>query len=235
MPAKERVGRNDHGHIAQHSVSEGLSLRGQATSLSVGEAQPFATQLLLEDSVLLSEKVDDGVLVTADPASGCDDEDLPWTDNTCHAPILPGSALEVEIPPDTIDGIEDALADLAQRYKLCVVSDTIVTPGSGLRDLLEGHGLKEYFEGFAFSDEVGHSKPHRAMFEAAAGQLGIAMDRMVHIGDRDHNDVKGSQALGMKAVLFIATRAHDRDRTSADAVCASHAELPGVIDGLAAG
>ncbi len=143
--------------------------------------------------------------------------------------------MEVDIPPDTVDGIAEALAELAQRYKLCVVSDTIVTPGTGLRDLLEVHGLKQHFSGFAFSDEVGHSKPHRAMFDAAASQLGVAMEEMVHIGDRDHNDVKGSQALGMKAVLFIATRAHDKDRTSADAICASHAELPGVIDGLAAG
>ena len=142
--------------------------------------------------------------------------------------------MEVDIPPDTIDGIADALAELAQRYKLCVVSDTIVTPGKGLRDLLEGHGLKQYFSGFAFSDEVGHSKPHRAMFDAAAEQLGVAMEEMVHIGDRDHNDVKGSQALGMKAVLFIATRDHDKERTSADAVCARHAELPAVIDSLAA-
>ncbi len=142
--------------------------------------------------------------------------------------------MEVDIPPDTVDGIAEALAELAQRYKLCVVSDTIVTPGTGLRDLLEVHGLKQHFSGFAFSDEVGHSKPHRAMFDAAATQLGVAMEEMVHIGDRDHNDVKGSQALGMKAVLFIATRAHDKDRTSADAICASHAELPGVIDGLAA-
>jgi len=141
-------------------------------------------------------------------------------------------SMEVEIPPDTIEGIEGALADLAQRYKLCVVSDTIVTPGTGLRDLLEVHGLKQYFSGFAFSDEVGHSKPHRAMFEAAANQLGVAMAEMVHIGDRDHNDVKGPQSLGMKAVLFIATRAHDKDRTSADAICARHAELPAVIDGL---
>ncbi len=144
-------------------------------------------------------------------------------------------SMEVEIPPDTIDGIEVALADLAQRYKLCVVSDTIVTPGRGLRDLLEGHGLKQYFSGFAFSDEIGHSKPHRAMFDAAADQLDVAMEEMVHIGDRDHNDVKGSQVLGMKAVLFVATRALDKDQTSADAICARHAELPGIVDRLAAG
>ncbi len=142
-------------------------------------------------------------------------------------------AMEVDIPPDTVAGIAGALAELAKRYKLCVVSDSIVTPGARLRDLLEVHGLKQYFSGFAFSDEVGHAKPHRAMFEAAAGQLGVAMEEMVHIGDRDHNDVKGPQALGMKAVLFIATRDRDKDTTGADAICARHADLPAIIDRLA--
>jgi hypothetical protein len=37
----------------------------------------------------------------------------------------------------------------------------------------------------------------------------------------------------MKAILFIATRATDKDKTSADAVCAAHADLRGIIDRLA--
>ncbi len=143
--------------------------------------------------------------------------------------------MEVEIPPDPIEGIAEALAALAKRYKLCVVSDTIVTPADGLRAVLEKHGLKQYFSGFAFSDEVGRSKPHRAMFEAAAAQLGLPLDQMVHIGDRDHNDVKGPQSLGMKAILFTAARDRDKDTTSAEAVCERHAELPGIVDRLAGG
>ena len=141
--------------------------------------------------------------------------------------------MEVDIPPDPIEGIADALEDLSRRYKLCIVSDTIVTPGDGLRQLLDGHGLKQYFQGFAFSDEAGHSKPHADMFLSAARQLGVDVAEMVHVGDRDHNDVKGSQALGMKAVLFTAARDDDKDATSADAICERHADLPGIIDRLA--
>jgi FMN phosphatase YigB (HAD superfamily) len=125
------------------------------------------------------------------------------------------------------------LANLANRYKLCVISDAIVTPGSGLRALLRLHDLERYFSGFAFSDEVGRSKPHRAMFDSAAEQLGVSVDEMVHVGDRDHNDVKGPQALGMKAVLFTATRDRDKNNTTADAICARHADLPDIIDRLA--
>jgi len=141
--------------------------------------------------------------------------------------------MEVDIYPDAISGIGEALEELSRTYKLAIVSDAIVTPGTGLRDLLEIHGLKQYFTGFAFSDEVGHSKPHRTMFDAAARQLGVAVEEMVHIGDRDHNDVKGPHALGMKAVLFTATRPDDKDSTTADAICERHADLPGIIDRLA--
>lgn len=142
--------------------------------------------------------------------------------------------MEVEIPPDAIDGIGAALADLSQRYKLAVVSDAIVTPGVGLKAILTGHGLAQYFSAFAFSDEVGHSKPHRSMFDCACAELGVAVDEIVHIGDRDHNDVKGPHALGAKAVLFTAVRDADKNTTTADAVCKSHHDLPAIIDRLAA-
>ncbi len=142
--------------------------------------------------------------------------------------------MEIDVPPDPIAGAAEAIAELATRYKLCIVSDTIVTDGAGLRDLLELHGLNRHFSGFAFSDEVGRSKPHPAMFEAARAALGVEYSEMVHIGDRDHNDIKGAQAMGMRAVLFTDRRDHDAATTSADAVCAAHADLVRVIDGLAA-
>jgi putative hydrolase of the HAD superfamily len=143
--------------------------------------------------------------------------------------------MEVEIRPDLIPGIAEALERLHGRYKTCIVSDAIVSPARCLKQLLESYGLARHFDGFAFSDEVGHSKPHRAMFESAARQMGVAIEEMVHIGDRDHNDVKGPQALGMKAILFTATRAADRATTSADAICERHADLPDIVDRLAGG
>ena len=40
-------------------------------------------------------------------------------------------------------------------------------------------------------------------------------------------------AIGARAVLFTATRPDDKDMTSADAICESHKDLPGVIIKLA--
>ena len=76
--------------------------------------------------------------------------------------------MEVTVCPDPIDGISEALEELSKRYKLGVVSDTIVSPGRCLRQWLDIHGLLGYFSGFAFSDEVGHSKPHPDMFKTVA-------------------------------------------------------------------
>lgn len=141
--------------------------------------------------------------------------------------------MEVNIPPKPIDGIQRALQELSSRYKLCVVSDAIVTPGTGLREILQKHGLKQYFSGFAFSDEIGHAKPHPAMFQSASEQLGVKLTEIVHVGDRDHNDVKGPHAVGAKAILFTAARPDDRAITDADAICDTHHDLPAIVDRLA--
>jgi len=143
------------------------------------------------------------------------------------------SRMEVEIPPLLNDGIAEALAELSTRYKLCIVSDAIVTPGTGLREILSNYDLKKYFSAFAFSDEVGHSKPHRSMFDVVADELGFAVNELVHIGDRDHNDVKGPHALGAMAVLYTGSRDGDKDITTADAICDNHHDLPAVIERLA--
>ena len=140
--------------------------------------------------------------------------------------------MEIDIPPNLIFGAQEVIKRLADCYKLCIISDTIITPGSNLRKLLEMHKLKHYFSGFCFSDEVGHSKPHRSMFQSAADQLDARFEEMVHIGDRDHNDIKGAQSLGMRAILFTAKRDVDQNNTSADAVCSSYKELPQVIEHL---
>ena len=137
--------------------------------------------------------------------------------------------MEVDIPPNLIPGCDAALAEISKRFPCSIVSDAIVTPGRELRRLLDKHGVKKYFSGFAFSDEVGRSKPHRSIFESAAKQLGVAVDEMVHVGDREHNDVRGAHALGMRAVLFTATRGVDREGSSADAICESYAQLPDII------
>jgi putative hydrolase of the HAD superfamily len=141
--------------------------------------------------------------------------------------------MEVEIPPDPLPGAGAALEELHGRYQLCVVSDVIVTPGRNLRKLLERHDLARHFDAFVFSDEVGRSKPHRAMFDAAARALDVDLTELLHVGDRQRKDIAGARALGAKAVLFTGSRDADKNQTTADGVCERYADLPRLVDKLA--
>jgi len=158
--------------------------------------------------------------------------DVELPENRLHELVQALEMLELDVPPKPIDGVHQALSEIASAYPLAVVSDTINTPGTGLRMWLERHDLKQYFKVFAFSDEVGRSKPHRAIFARAVEGLGVEFKDAIHIGDREHNDIRGAHAIGMRAVLFTATRDSDAANTTADAVCRCYSDLPGILNRL---
>lgn len=140
--------------------------------------------------------------------------------------------MEVRIPPDFAPGIREILHTLAQEYKLGIISDTIHTNGRGLRKLLERGGILPYFSYFIFSDEIGAAKPSPHVFRQAAVGLRVAPSQIVHIGDRESNDVTGPRAAGMHAILYTGIKDRGSQRTQADAVCTHHAELPWLIKRL---
>ena len=110
--------------------------------------------------------------------------------------------MELEFRPDFIDGVKEAIKELHKSYKLGVISDTIFSPGRVLREILKGEGLLEYFDHFVFSDEIGNSKPKAIVFESACKNLGIQPQELIHIGDREHNDILGPKKSGL--VLYYA-------------------------------
>src|SRR5688500_9666362 len=60
--------------------------------------------------------------------------------------------------------------------------------------------LRQYADVAIYSVAVGHRKPNPAIYQAALGALGVA-DDVLFVGDRVREDVRGPQALGMRAVL----------------------------------
>jgi putative hydrolase of the HAD superfamily len=140
--------------------------------------------------------------------------------------------MELRVRPDLVPGVAEALKTLAQKYTLIVVSDAIFSPGRALRELLAGYGIREFFSSFVFSDEAGWSKPAPAMFHRAAELAGCRLDEIVHIGDREHNDIDGAKNVGARAVLVTAAIDRGSASTRADAVCRSFDQLPAIIDSL---
>lgn len=140
--------------------------------------------------------------------------------------------MEVEIPPRLVPGAAEALRALSARYRLGIISDTIITPGRGLRAILAQNGVLDRFTSFVFSDELGCAKPSPRVFAAAAKELGAAPGEIVHVGDREANDVLGPQAAGFRAILFTGAVDRGSAGTRADAVCAQLAELPKILQEL---
>ncbi len=140
--------------------------------------------------------------------------------------------MELQYRPDPAPGAAEALRALHGAYPLAVVSDTVYTPGWGLRELLKGAGMYSCFDCFVFSDEAGHSKPHPSVFEAVARHFGIAVGDIVHVGDRPHNDVGGPHAVGARAVLLTVVKQRPLDAHAPDAVCDDYAQLADIMAGL---
>jgi putative hydrolase of the HAD superfamily len=140
--------------------------------------------------------------------------------------------MEVEISPITEKGCEDVLSLLSRSYKLCLVSDTIYTPGRGIRKILEKNHLLDYFSFLSFSDEIGVSKPNPLVFNKALNQLKCSPREIVHIGDREKNDVVGAKKNGMRAILFDRSLEPEKTQTKADAKIYLLEELPNVIEKL---
>ena len=137
--------------------------------------------------------------------------------------------MEIRIAPDFADGVHNTLHLLSQEYRLGIISDTIHTQGRGLRHLLQQQGIAHYFSYLVFSDEVGMSKPSPQLFYQAAVGLGLPPTQIVHIGDRESNDVDGPLSVGMRAILFTGIVDRGAGRSRAHAVCRNFRDLPAII------
>lgn len=140
--------------------------------------------------------------------------------------------MELEYLPDLAPGIEQALQQLASHYSLAVISDAIFSPGWALKKILEHYDLLNYFSCCIFSDEAGASKPAAQVFELAARCLGCVPSKIVHIGDRESNDVTGPQEAGMQAILSSVVIDRGSSNSSAQAVCYDYTKLLDLISQL---
>jgi putative hydrolase of the HAD superfamily len=138
--------------------------------------------------------------------------------------------------PALLPGAADAVAELACRYKLALVSDTALSPGVALREVLDRLGIGRYFTTMVFSDETGVAKPHPLAFETALKACGAEAKDAVHIGDIERTDVTGAIQASMMAVLFrgdAKARYFDPDAsTEADAVASSWEDVVRILNGL---
>jgi HAD superfamily hydrolase (TIGR01509 family) len=137
------------------------------------------------------------------------------------------------VPPSVDDGARAALERLRGRgIVLALVSNTMRTPGSTLRTLLERLGLLACFAHTTFSDEVGVRKPDRQIFALTLRALGVEPAAAVHVGDDSILDVLGGRAAGLRTILVTSASPKAQGAQRPDAVIRSLATLPDAIAAL---
>ena len=104
---------------------------------------------------------------------------------------------ELEVAP----GTHELLDELRRRgLKLAIVSNTAL-PGWLLEPAFSRQELTERIDTIVLSSEVGKRKPHRAIFDRALDEVGVAPERALFVGDKRYHDVLGASRVGMRTVL----------------------------------
>ncbi|MCP4540956.1 MAG: HAD family hydrolase [Chloroflexi bacterium] len=132
--------------------------------------------------------------------------------------------------PRPIHGVEKLLPRLAQRYRLGLISDTGMTPGRVLRQVLQRDGLLQYFQALTFSDETGTTKPLPEQFLRTLDILNTKPEKAAHIGDLPETDIAGAKGVGMKAILFLGVNDRQDGRSLADAALEEYNQLEKVLE-----
>lgn len=115
-------------------------------------------------------------------------------------------------PPPLVKDAKRVLKSLHGRYEIGLISNSGVTPGRNLRQVLNNHKVLQYFRCTVFSDEVGYHKPHQIIFRKAIQKLQVEADDAIHVGDLLEADIVGAKAVGMKTVWFnVAEKNYQRD------------------------
>ena len=97
-----------------------------------------------------------------------------------------------------LPGTREALDRIRARYAIAVISNA-----DGRIDAVLGRcGICDCFASITDSGNVGHEKPHPAIFAAAMGGMKADPSDSLYVGDVYSVDYRGARNAGMDAVLF---------------------------------
>lgn len=126
---------------------------------------------------------------------------------------------------ENIQGIEDALKELAAGYKLIIATSAEHSDTGDMRAALKRGGVEDYFQQFFSSRELGAAKPNPEFFLRILKQIDCEPGQALSIGDKYLNDVVAAKRAGLYTVWFNEKH-KPCDHPDADAVIHQMSELP---------
>ncbi len=103
-----------------------------------------------------------------------------------------------------VPGTRQQLERIREKYRIAVISNA-----DGHIDKVLGRcGIADCFATITDSGNVGHEKPHPAIFEAALRSMGAKPAESLYVGDVYSVDYVGATKAGMQAVLMDVSGAY---------------------------
>lgn len=103
-----------------------------------------------------------------------------------------------------LTGTRDALDRIRQQYSIAVISNA----DGKIDAVLRRCGICDCFASVTDSGNVGHEKPHPAIFAAALREMNADPADSLYVGDVYSVDYVGARNAGMQAVLFDVAGAY---------------------------
>jgi putative hydrolase of the HAD superfamily len=97
---------------------------------------------------------------------------------------------------------DDVLPTLNEIKRRDLITGLISNVDRDIKDMLESLNLSTLLDFIVTSQEVGVTKPHRQIFDAAVTKSGFHPEEILYIGDQYKIDVLGSKNAGLSAVLL---------------------------------
>lgn len=103
-----------------------------------------------------------------------------------------------------LPGTRNALERMRKEYSIAVISNS----DGRIDAVLRRCGIADCFASITDSGNVGHEKPHPAVFEAALREMKADPAESLYVGDVYSVDYVGARKAGMQAVLFDVAGAY---------------------------
>jgi putative hydrolase of the HAD superfamily len=144
--------------------------------------------------------------------------------------VLPLRELVVTPFPESVA----VLAEIkGSGYRVALVSNTSQSDEGMFDEVLRARGMRGYFDAIVTSVDVGHEKPHPAIFLRALERLGCAAEEVVMVGDDLAKDIQWATDMGM---VTIHVRREEGAQAAADPKptfrVSTLAEIPGILERL---
>ena len=128
-----------------------------------------------------------------------------------------------------IDGAEDLLSELSQKYDLYLMSNGT----AAVQDRrIAASGIAKYFKGIFISEKVGYNKPAIEFFEKCFAEIpDFKKEESIIIGDSLSSDIKGGINAGIKTCHYNPSGAR-KDGAVPDYTIRSLGELPSLLESI---